>query len=475
MERTILSKLQSKGITPKTTCRGMRLGRHVETLDGRGGIVRYIGQTLFGHNAKMTIWVGIELDKPFTGKHSGIVDGIRYFRCPKNRGVFVSVEKIDYSKPIVLAQSKKFPDIPQSYFFGNTFGLSKQRLNFLNQLQNDNKNIYYYKQHPYSIVFSLILQNWVRQYNNQNMNNHVTHSDSICNDETMHMQQDNCNSTVNITNNSNNIRSMQSINKDMIDLLHKFVVIPSFDEFEISKDKALKYHFEKDHDFEDYVVTREIWIDPMKARVSITDYGWSDSDWGSLYGRSGSCDNFSEWNTIVEYQLCHWNIKVFDYLNMNAKQFNKIQDEERYAPSNVKNIDDYNISYLLIKPYNLYDIYKQRFLKIYKKYNKDKIDKVDQICQKILDSDKITDTFANTYFKICQKYKVPKREQYPIFDQRMHRNDGKFCQRLKFYRDKNTNTIDKVIWQYLQISPFEYKLPPESRPWVWINYVVFDK
>jgi hypothetical protein len=54
----------------------------VELSGGRQAIVRFEGPTNFA----VGDWVGIELSKP-TGRHAGVVDGHRYFRCQKNAGV----------------------------------------------------------------------------------------------------------------------------------------------------------------------------------------------------------------------------------------------------------------------------------------------------------------------------------------------------------------------------------------------------
>lgn len=74
----------------------LRLGCRLDVVDRRGrprrldcGWLRYVGPTSFG--AQRKTWCGIELDLPL-GKHAGMVDGVQYFRCEPNHGLFVPVE-----------------------------------------------------------------------------------------------------------------------------------------------------------------------------------------------------------------------------------------------------------------------------------------------------------------------------------------------------------------------------------------------
>lgn len=63
------------------------------TFDAKyAGTVRYIGKI----KGKEGDWVGIELDTP-NGKHNGTVDGISYFECNDNHGIFVKNEIIENS------------------------------------------------------------------------------------------------------------------------------------------------------------------------------------------------------------------------------------------------------------------------------------------------------------------------------------------------------------------------------------------
>ncbi len=53
------------------------------------GHIRYVGPTKFAHG----VWIGVELDD-CVGKNDGSYNGVSYFICPKNKGVFVKKEKI---------------------------------------------------------------------------------------------------------------------------------------------------------------------------------------------------------------------------------------------------------------------------------------------------------------------------------------------------------------------------------------------
>ncbi|KAG1048337.1 hypothetical protein G6F43_009264 [Rhizopus delemar] len=55
------------------------------------GTVRFFGETRFKPNES---WVGIELDIKGAGKNDGCIQGIRYFTCSPNTGLFVTVNKV---------------------------------------------------------------------------------------------------------------------------------------------------------------------------------------------------------------------------------------------------------------------------------------------------------------------------------------------------------------------------------------------
>lgn len=54
------------------------------------GIIKFHGNTQFQTE---DIWVGIELESPI-GKNDGSVQGVRYFTCQPNYGIFVKENQI---------------------------------------------------------------------------------------------------------------------------------------------------------------------------------------------------------------------------------------------------------------------------------------------------------------------------------------------------------------------------------------------
>ncbi len=50
-----------------------------------------MGETRFKPGAA---WVGVQLELP-VGKNDGSVDGVRYFYCPQNYGVFVRTDVLE--------------------------------------------------------------------------------------------------------------------------------------------------------------------------------------------------------------------------------------------------------------------------------------------------------------------------------------------------------------------------------------------
>ena len=60
---------------------GYKTGDHVRLTDRRTGWIRYIGKLKKTNksNNSNEIWYGIELDSQYEGKHSGMVDGVKYF------------------------------------------------------------------------------------------------------------------------------------------------------------------------------------------------------------------------------------------------------------------------------------------------------------------------------------------------------------------------------------------------------------
>ena len=78
-----------------------RLGERVTVVRQNGppssGVVRFTGLTKFATGT----WVGIELDVA-NGKNNGSVNGVKYFKCKTNHGLFVRPESV-YSEAEVLS------------------------------------------------------------------------------------------------------------------------------------------------------------------------------------------------------------------------------------------------------------------------------------------------------------------------------------------------------------------------------------
>ncbi|XP_055339775.1 CAP-Gly domain-containing linker protein 1-like isoform X2 [Paramacrobiotus metropolitanus] len=68
---------------------GFIVGDRVWVHGTKAGKIQFIGETKFAPGE----WAGIVLDEP-TGKNDGSVNGVRYFQCEANRGVFVRLHKL---------------------------------------------------------------------------------------------------------------------------------------------------------------------------------------------------------------------------------------------------------------------------------------------------------------------------------------------------------------------------------------------
>jgi len=80
---------------------------NLTTMDGNA-IVRFIGETQFASGC----WVGVELTVP-TGKNDGTVQGVHYFDCPANHGLFVRANQV---KVIEDESSQAIQQIRQKMF-----------------------------------------------------------------------------------------------------------------------------------------------------------------------------------------------------------------------------------------------------------------------------------------------------------------------------------------------------------------------
>ena len=85
-------KLEPKGQTNNSaepSSGSFAVGDQVLVDGVKSGVVGFIGQTQFARG----IWVGVILDAP-EGKNSGSVQGVQYFECSPNHGIFTRPQKL---------------------------------------------------------------------------------------------------------------------------------------------------------------------------------------------------------------------------------------------------------------------------------------------------------------------------------------------------------------------------------------------
>ena len=74
-------------------------------LDGvKEGVVGFFGETQFARG----IWVGLVLDTP-EGKNDGCVNGVQYFDCGPNKGLFAKPEKLTFISRVTPSTSSSLP------------------------------------------------------------------------------------------------------------------------------------------------------------------------------------------------------------------------------------------------------------------------------------------------------------------------------------------------------------------------------
>ncbi|KAI8147192.1 hypothetical protein BJV82DRAFT_598105 [Fennellomyces sp. T-0311] len=97
----------------KSPSNGIAIGSKVSVPSmGVSGTLRFLGPTEF----KPGVWAGIELDDSGNGKNDGCVQGIRYFTCPPQKGLFIGDSKIvaldvDPPEEKTMAPNKLSPPI----------------------------------------------------------------------------------------------------------------------------------------------------------------------------------------------------------------------------------------------------------------------------------------------------------------------------------------------------------------------------
>ncbi|XP_071950599.1 uncharacterized protein [Antedon mediterranea] len=124
-------KLPHLSPTSPTIHRGLQIGDTVCTEDHRIGTLKYKGTTHFAAGT----WVGIHLQEPI-GKHDGNVDGVQYFECEENHGVFILASKVYF----VNKKDVGLPDCPPTNTEENkTFDYPSSKLKTFSKENNSSK------------------------------------------------------------------------------------------------------------------------------------------------------------------------------------------------------------------------------------------------------------------------------------------------------------------------------------------------
>lgn len=68
----------------------------------RKGTIRFVGPTKFATGE----WVGVEFDAA-EGKNNGTINGVEYFSCPENHGMFVRKSRVKQARQISNKQGRR--------------------------------------------------------------------------------------------------------------------------------------------------------------------------------------------------------------------------------------------------------------------------------------------------------------------------------------------------------------------------------
>ena len=89
---------------PSRVATGFSVGDRVLVSGNKQGVIAFLGPTRFAKGE----WAGVVLDEA-VGKNDGSVQGVRYFDCAPNKGIFARPEKLEpvHNSPAMAAKSKE--------------------------------------------------------------------------------------------------------------------------------------------------------------------------------------------------------------------------------------------------------------------------------------------------------------------------------------------------------------------------------
>ena len=113
---------------------GLAIGDRVFVNGSKIGILRYCGATQFASG----IWAGVELEgSSGDGKHNGTVQGVTYFRCPANQGIFAPINRVTkYGSRYRVFQGSPIVQRPVNYPGVNVSNVAPKVETGLSSLRN---------------------------------------------------------------------------------------------------------------------------------------------------------------------------------------------------------------------------------------------------------------------------------------------------------------------------------------------------
>ena len=108
VKSTPVVQSKSDPTPPPSAPVSLEIGDQVLCAGGKTGVVAFVGPTQFAKG----VWAGVILDTS-EGKNNGSVNGVQYFRCDPNRGLFARPEKLTLVAKAAEIHAAAVKSVPQ--------------------------------------------------------------------------------------------------------------------------------------------------------------------------------------------------------------------------------------------------------------------------------------------------------------------------------------------------------------------------